>query len=343
MKRIRNIVARPVRLVALAATLMCGVAFGQDQNDPKNPTPKAPAAQKAAPGTDEPSAAPANRVQPRNNRDNQPGARDGQATAEEKRAAIGAQFEAQGDQGLSVKTIEEGGILGQAGLKQNDRIVSVDGHAFTNARHLEAYIWSQSGRQVPMIIDRQGKQYTIQAMIPMSNIDGGWLGVYLDEGEPNVQGARITQIYPAGPAARAGLQVGDVITQINKQAITGSADAVMTLREFPPQAQVELAVLRDKDPMNVAVILGSRHNSGYQSFYRGNSQQQYGQQHGQQGQGQQGQDPRFAGNDQFNGIPLHAMQMEQDRRNAEQHERIEDEIRLLRAEVQKLRELLEKK
>jgi membrane-associated protease RseP (regulator of RpoE activity) len=183
----------------------------------------------------------------------------------------------------------------------------------------------------------------------MPSSDGGWLGVFLDEGDPNIQGARVTQVYPSGPAARAGIQLGDVITQINQQKVGGSADAVMLIREMQPQAHVELAVMRNKEELKIPVVLGSRQQSGYQSFYGGQGQFPPGQfaqgQFGQgqfpqgQGNGQQG----YPGENQFQGVPPHAMQLESERRNFEQHERIEEEIRALRAEVQEIRKLLEKK
>jgi len=190
--------------------------------------------------------------------------------------------------------------------------------------------------------------------MPQHGQNSGWLGVNLDEGDAdtkgqaNVKGARVTQVYPSGPAARAGLQQGDVITQINQQPVESAADAVILIRELQPQAQAEFVVMRDQEELKIPVTVGSRANSGYQSFYRGQQPPNF-----QQGQFDPN-DQRFAGNEQFqgnqqygndpfNGIPPHAMELEQTRRLAEQNERIENELTQLREEIKQLRELLQKK
>jgi hypothetical protein len=54
-------------------------------------------------------------------------------------------------------------------------------------------------------------------------------------------------------------------------------------------------------------------------------------------------DDRFNEDDAFGQIPQHAMQLEHDRRMAEQHERIETELRKLQEEVRLLREALQRK
>ena len=52
---------------------------------------------------------------------------------------------------------------------------------------------------------------------------------------------------------------------------------------------------------------------------------------------------RESGDDDFGNIPPHAMQLEHDRRMAEQHERIETELRKLQEEVRLLRAAIERK
>jgi C-terminal processing protease CtpA/Prc len=244
--------------------------------------------------------------------------------------------------GLSVTTVEPNGALGQAGLRRNDRIISADGRAFNNPRQLEAYLWGQSGRAVPLIVERGGERHTIQANIPLHSANSGWLGIFLDEGDAKVQGALVAQVYPSGPAARAGIQVGDVIKQINSKEVIASHDAVMMLREFPPKAEITLTIQRDDEDLMLPVTVGSRtHFANHPSQVAPQHLPQSAlQQPGQQANSTEaGSDPTHP----FQGVPPYAMQLENDRRMAEQHERIEEELKLLRAEIQKLRELIEKK
>ena len=52
----------------------------------------------------------------------------------------------------------------------------------------------------------------------------------------NVKGAMIIEVRPSSPAYEAGLRAGDVIVEINKQAVKGAEDAVK-LTEKPAGAQ----------------------------------------------------------------------------------------------------------
>jgi hypothetical protein len=61
--------------------------------------------------------------------------------------------------------------------------------------------------------------------------------------------------------------------------------------------------------------------------------------------GPQDQNGQFAQREhsEFDDVPPHAMSLENDRRNAEQHQRIEEEIRQLREEIRQLREELKQR
>lgn len=378
MQRIRSLVPRAIPLLGAASVAGLGIAIAAAQNENQTEKPAQPKATatkpaadqaappaarnpQAAPRTDRP-AADAQRAAPRTDRqpaDAQRGA-ERQAADGQRAAGLGVQFQGQGDQGLQVSTIEQNSAFGRAGLRQGDRIVTVEGMTFNSPRQLEAFLYSQTG-PVPIIIDRGGQRYSIQVAMPAATTDSAWLGVYLEEGDGKADGATITQVYPISPAARAGLQAGDIITQINDQKVAGSSDVVMLVREFQPQAQVEIAIVRDQEQLKVPVVLASRRESfmqhqqfasqqqwgpqgAYQAGYQQGpqqqghpqfSQQQFGAQHWSQNGRQQG-----GSGSNFEGIPTYAMHLEHQRREAEQHERIEEEIRLLREEVKKLREEL---
>lgn len=244
---------------------------------------------------------------------------------------LGFEVDAKGDQGLRVTSVEDQSAAGQAGLQKDDRIISADGRPFTRPRQLQAYLAAQGGRQVPIVIERNGMQYTVQFSPQMFADDSPWLGVYLEEGDANSKGARITQVYPAGPAARAGLRVDDVVMKIGDESIDGSADLVATVQNLEPNQRVNFVVHRGDADLTIPVILGTRDSFAYRSEYRappngeGNEMANRGQNNG------------------WDNIPPYAMQLEQERRSAEQHQRIEDEIRLLRQEIAKLREELKQK
>jgi serine protease Do len=68
--------------------------------------------------------------------------------------------------------------------------------------------------------------------------------------------AWVSQVIPRGPAELAGVHVGDVITQIDKQKIEGAGDVVDYVSGQKVGDKVKLALLRDGRPSSLQVTLG---------------------------------------------------------------------------------------
>jgi membrane-associated protease RseP (regulator of RpoE activity) len=157
--------------------------------------------------------------------------------------------------------------------------------------------------------------------------DAAWLGVYLQGNEDNQSGARVMQVYPAGPAARAGFQPGDVITSVNGQAIAAPQELISAIEALQPQSRAEIVVRRGNQDVKLTTVLGSRDSFIFRS----------------QGEGEYGENSDSNEDDFYSNVPPYAMQMEHDRRMAEQHQRIEEELRKLQEEVRQLREAIQAK
>ena len=63
--------------------------------------------------------------------------------------------------------------------------------------------------------------------------------------ENKVTGALVSSVSPDSPAARAGIQKGDIILDVNGQPVADSAQLAMTISLMRPGADVTLKVLRD--------------------------------------------------------------------------------------------------
>jgi len=270
------------------------------------------------------------------------------------RQRLGVTFDqqGQGQNGLTVSDVQQGTPAAQAGLRAGDQIVAVDGRSINSPQQFFSYLSGQSGRQIPIAINRNGRQQNLQLTAEQGSGDTAWLGVFLQDSQDNNQeGAQVAQIYPAGPAARAGLQPGDIITEVDGQKVRSSSELISAIEEEQPGGRAQLTLLRNNQQMNLPVTLGSRESftwrgqsdeQGQQGSQSSNWSQSGGQggQHGSGGQwnqsgGQSGQHDHFAN------LPPFAMQLEHERRLYEQNQRIETQIARLQDEVRQLREALQ--
>jgi predicted metalloprotease with PDZ domain len=278
------------------------------------------------PGATQPGGAQPRVAQPPDRRGN-----EGPAVAGQAQAASPGGIAFEGQEELVIREVAPGSAAADAGLRARDRILTVDGRQITGQRRLMAFLGSMAGRRVPLVIEREGRQYTIQYRPAPLNERGAWLGVYLQDNEQDERGARITHIYPTGPAARAGLRPGDVILTVNDQPVQGAPDLISFVDGLEPQSKATFRVLRGDREVEAVATLASRDSFVFH----------------QAGYGDQRGDSRFAGgqqeDDAFADVPPHAMQLEHDRRMAEQHERIENELRKLQEEVRLLREALQRR
>jgi len=70
---------------------------------------------------------------------------------------------------------------------------------------------------------------------------------------PNTLGAVIREVEPNGPAAKAGLQAGDVVTSVDNTPVIESNSFRLKISRTPPGTVAHLKVLRDGSPRDIAV------------------------------------------------------------------------------------------
>jgi putative serine protease PepD len=88
----------------------------------------------------------------------------------------------------------------------------------------------------------------------------GYLGVSLEQRTDGGQGALITSVADGSPAAAAGLQVGDVVTEVDGSPITGSGGLIAAIRSTAPGTELDITVSRDGKPVDVSATIAEREN-----------------------------------------------------------------------------------
>lgn len=107
----------------------------------------------------------------------------------------------------------------------------------------------------------------LEQIVEHGSVVRGWLGadyagvaVAANSGLPAAaaRGATVTDVYPGGPAAKAGLQPGDILLQLGKGPILDPADLRNREAELKPGASVEISGLRDGAPFHTDVVMARR-------------------------------------------------------------------------------------
>ena len=75
-------------------------------------------------------------------------------------------------------------------------------------------------------------------------------------------GAVVTQVEPDSPGAKAGLRVGDVITELDGKKVSDAGQLQMQVQEKHPGTRIALEVMRDGKSLSVPLTLGEMGGSG---------------------------------------------------------------------------------
>lgn len=155
-------------------------------------------------------------------------------------------------EGAIVRQVEQGSPAERAGIRPGDVIVEYEGRSVKNPDDLVAMVSAtRPGTRVAIALLRDGRRQSVSAIIeelqgaqtadetPQGGAAG--FGLTLTDLTPELaervgvpratRGAVIEDVEPGSPAEAAGLQVSDVILQVNRRAVRSAADASAALRQ----------------------------------------------------------------------------------------------------------------
>jgi len=149
-------------------------------------------------------------------------------------------------------------------------LVNLDGEVIG----INTWIASQNGGNIGLgfAIPINDAKRAIMDFIDTGSISYSWLGV--QTGEPDTaladdmgiesgDGAFIYSVYSNSPAAKAGLQPGDLVTKIGDSQISSSNDLVRNVASLPVGKSTGFTVLRDGNSVELSVKTEKREeNSG---------------------------------------------------------------------------------
>lgn len=129
-------------------------------------------------------------------------------------------------------------------------------------------IFSQSGGSlgIGFAIPAKICQQVFDAILKDGRVVRGWLGISLmppkqdaDWQSANINtGVTVAGVLANGPAAKAGVQIGDRILKVNQQQITSASHLINYVALQAPNSTIHLSIERKSKPVDVAVQVGER-------------------------------------------------------------------------------------
>ncbi|WP_309382118.1 trypsin-like peptidase domain-containing protein [Cerasicoccus frondis] len=107
----------------------------------------------------------------------------------------------------------------------------------------------------------------MDSLVNDGEVRRGFIGVQLDPlsrqlalafGLNSTRGALVVRVTPGMPGDQAGLQHGDVVTAVDGQGVDSVQELIYLISSRAPGSEVDLAVVRNGEPLNIDVTLGDR-------------------------------------------------------------------------------------
>ena len=137
----------------------------------------------------------------------------------------------------------------------NSQIFSTDGGAMGLSFSIPIDLAMSAANQL------KTKGYVSRGMIGVT-IQPVTEGIAKSKGLKQAEGALIAQLQPDGPAAKAGLQVGDVITAINGHEVYESAQVPPIVAMTAPGTDISVGILRDGKSRTIKVKVAEMPRNG---------------------------------------------------------------------------------
>jgi serine protease Do len=196
---------------------------------------------------------------------------------------LAREFGIKDEKGVLVGDVVPRSPADKAGIKAGDVVLEINKKAVVDSRHLKLAVGQiKPGETVPVKLLRKGDTRTVDVTIREQNkeTDGEKPEAEVEESSgtdalqgvgvtdldrqtrqelqipSTVKGAVISSVEPGSAAAEAGLKVGDVITEINHQAVKSAEDAVKLTEN--PKTRRTLVRVWSEGAMRFVVVDESR-------------------------------------------------------------------------------------
>ncbi|WER45692.1 Do family serine endopeptidase [Cupriavidus sp. WKF15] len=138
-----------------------------------------------------------------------------------------------------------------------------------NLLGINTAIYSRSGGSlgIGFAIPVSTAKQVMESIISTGSVTRGWIGVEPQDMTPEIaesfgleakEGALIAAVVQGGPADKAGVKPGDVLTSVDGQSITDTTALLNAIAQLKPGADAKMKVIRRGKPTELTVTIGKR-------------------------------------------------------------------------------------
>jgi len=145
-----------------------------------------------------------------------------------------------------IRACRPGSPAYDAGLKPGDKIVEIDGRPVRRAAEAKQQISRRyAGEKVHLVVLREEKrlEFDIELVARLEPYEHPFLGV-LPRRDDQPPGVTVRYVYPESPAARAGIEPGDVLRSLAGEPIKDRHELAVQLSRHKPGQTVKLRLRR---------------------------------------------------------------------------------------------------
>lgn len=128
-------------------------------------------------------------------------------------------------------------------------------------------IFSPGGGSVGVAFDIPAEivKLVVQQLKDKGHVTRGWIGVQIQSITPavadaiglkNAEGGIIADLEPRGPAAKGGIEIGDVVIAVNGEAVKDSPDLARKIASIAPGTSTKFGIFRNGQEKTIAVTAG---------------------------------------------------------------------------------------